>query len=57
MEPDVWNSILSTTNAQEAQHWKLYSAVGRDHGLLEGLEALHAVAETTVKLFTANLGK
>ncbi|KAJ3884668.1 hypothetical protein GG344DRAFT_71155, partial [Lentinula edodes] len=35
MEPDVWNSIPSTTNAQEAQHWKLYSAIGRDHGLLE----------------------
>ncbi|KAJ3903467.1 hypothetical protein F5879DRAFT_147757, partial [Lentinula edodes] len=55
MEPDIWTSIPNTTNAQEAQHWKLYSAVGRDHGLLEGLEALHAVAETTVKLFTANL--
>ncbi|KAJ3861183.1 hypothetical protein EV359DRAFT_66693 [Lentinula novae-zelandiae] len=68
MEPDeiifVWSTVHKdntsinyslVTNAQEAQHWKLYSAVGHDHGLLEGLEALHAVAETTVKLFTANL--
>lgn len=28
MEPDIWTSIPNMTNAQEAQHWKLYSAVG-----------------------------
>ncbi|KAJ3773632.1 hypothetical protein FB446DRAFT_787672 [Lentinula raphanica] len=55
MEPDIWDSIPSTTNAQEAQHWKLYSAVGRDHSLLQGLEALHAVSDTALRLFEANL--
>ncbi|KAJ3831325.1 hypothetical protein F5878DRAFT_520744, partial [Lentinula raphanica] len=55
MEPDIWDSIPNTTNAQEAQHWKLYSSVGHDHSLLQGLEALHAVSVTIVTLFEANL--
>jgi hypothetical protein len=25
MEPDIWESIPDTTNAEEAMHWKLYA--------------------------------
>jgi len=40
MSEDAWNSILDTTNAEEAMHWKLYATVGKNHVLLEGLEGL-----------------
>jgi len=51
MDIDLWNSIPSTTNAEEAMHWKLYSAAGRDHPILEGLHALHAVAVYYERLY------
>ncbi|TFK35257.1 hypothetical protein BDQ12DRAFT_668748 [Crucibulum laeve] len=35
MDPDVWNSIPDSTNAEEAMHWKLYCAAGRNHELME----------------------
>ena len=44
MDADIWDSIPSTNNAEEAMHWKLYSAAGRDHTFLEGMYSLHAVA-------------
>ena len=44
MEIDIWDSIPVTTNAEEAMHWKLYAATGRNHSFLEGLQALYAVA-------------
>jgi hypothetical protein len=40
MDPELWESIPETTNAEEAMHWKMYSATGRDHDFLEGLSAL-----------------
>jgi hypothetical protein len=45
MSKDAWNSILDTTNAEEAMHWKLYAAVGKNHALLEGLKGLWRFAE------------
>src|SRR5882762_1587337 len=33
MEPHIWEQMPDTTNAGEAMHWKLYSAVGRDLSL------------------------
>ncbi|KAI0683118.1 hypothetical protein BC835DRAFT_1311235 [Cytidiella melzeri] len=45
MSEFIWDSIPETTNAEEAMHWKLYSAVGRNHTFLEGLQALYKVAE------------
>jgi hypothetical protein len=44
-----------TTNAEEAMHWKLYSAVGRDLSLMDGLHGLHAVAEYYLRIYTASL--
>jgi hypothetical protein len=44
-----------TTNAKEAMHWKLYSAVGRDLSLMDGLYGLHAVAEYYLRIYTASL--
>ena len=44
MDLEIWDSLPNTTNAEEAMHWKLYSACGRDHSSLEGMNALYAVA-------------
>jgi len=44
MDVQIWDSLPNTTNAEEAMHWKLYSACGRDHNFMEGMNALHAVA-------------
>jgi len=54
MEPDIWESIPETTNAEEAMHWKLYSAAGRRHPFFEGLNALYAVAMYYSRIFDAN---
>ncbi|KAF7372007.1 hypothetical protein MVEN_00058900 [Mycena venus] len=45
MNSKLWNSIPGTTNAQEAMHFKLYAALGRKLGLMEGLKGLVAFAE------------
>lgn len=44
MDMQIWDSLPKTTNAEEAMHWKLYSACGRDHSFMEGMNALFAVA-------------
>jgi hypothetical protein len=43
MDLQIWESLPCTNNAEEAMHWKLYSACGRDHTFLEGMNALYAV--------------
>ena len=55
MEPDIWESIPDTTNAEEAMHWKLYAAAGHNHEFLEGIYALHSVASYYQCLYTASL--
>ncbi|KAF9004256.1 hypothetical protein BDQ17DRAFT_1325651 [Cyathus striatus] len=42
-----------TTNAVEAQHWKIYCTQGHDHLFKNGLYSLHAVAESYDTLFKA----
>ena len=42
MDPILWKSLPSTTNAEEAMHFKIYSAVGRSHTLMEGIFSLLA---------------
>ena len=44
MDINIWNAIPVTMNAEEAMHWKLYAAAGRNHSLMEGLRSLYAVA-------------
>lgn len=53
MSEQVWTSLPSTTNAEEAMHWKLYCAVGRNHALLEGLVSLLRVGEYYKRLHDA----
>lgn len=53
MSPQLWMSLPSTTNAEEAMHWKIYSAVGRDHGILEGFLSLLRVSEYYKRLYDA----
>lgn len=55
MDPAIWDSIPETTNAEEAMHWKLYAAAGRNHALMEGLCALSSVAAYFERLYTASL--
>ncbi|CAA7259307.1 unnamed protein product [Cyclocybe aegerita] len=45
MDIEIWTSLPSTTNAEEAMHWKLYCACGRNHPFFEGLEALFKVTK------------
>lgn len=44
MDTLIWDSIPATTNAEEAMHWKLYAAAGRNHKLMEGLQSLFGIA-------------
>jgi hypothetical protein len=44
MDIAIWDAIPTTTNAEEAMHWKLYAARGRNHLFMEGLRALYSVA-------------
>ena len=46
MGDDLWKSMPKTTNAEEAMHWKLYCAVGKELGLFEGPEGLFKFAES-----------
>lgn len=55
MEPAIWESIPDTTNAEEAMHWKLYAAAGRNHELLEGMYALYSVALYYQRIYTGSL--
>jgi hypothetical protein len=51
MDVTIWDSLPKTTNAEEAMHWKLYSACGRDHSFMEGMNSLFAVATHYQRLF------
>ena len=53
MSEQVWTSLPSTTNAEEAMHWKLYCAVGCNHTFMEGLTALLRVAHYYKRLYEA----
>jgi hypothetical protein len=55
MEAYVWDRMPDTTNAEEAMHWKLYAAVGRNQSLLDGLYGLYAVAEYYHRLYMGTL--
>ncbi|KAJ7440431.1 hypothetical protein FB451DRAFT_1191601 [Mycena latifolia] len=55
MDPELWDSIPDSTNAEEAFHWKLYCAAGRLHALMEGFRALFAVAEYYHRLYTGTI--
>jgi hypothetical protein len=57
MDIEIWESIPKTTNAEEAMHWKLYSACGRDHGFIEGMLSLYKVAEYYERLLEGSLRK
>ena len=53
MDIQIWDSLPKTTNAEEAMHWKLYSACGRDHSFMEGMNALFSVATHYQRLLDA----
>ena len=55
MDTDIWESIPESTNAEEAMHWKLYAAAGRNHAFFEGLVSLHAVAVYFERLYKAEM--
>ena len=41
MEPQLWDHLPTTTNAQESLHFQLYSAAGKKHQFFEGMKALY----------------
>ncbi|TFK34966.1 hypothetical protein BDQ12DRAFT_612483, partial [Crucibulum laeve] len=40
MPENRWAALPDTTNAEESMHWKIYSALGTRHNLMDGLHAL-----------------
>ncbi len=40
MDPKLWDELPDSTNAEEAMHAKIYTAVGRDHSLMHGVRSL-----------------
>ncbi|KAF8209897.1 hypothetical protein K438DRAFT_1571272, partial [Mycena galopus ATCC 62051] len=57
MNTALRNSIPDTTNAEEAMHLKLYSALGKSLSLLDGLRALVAFADYYRTQFDAKKSK
>ncbi|KAI0754059.1 hypothetical protein C8Q80DRAFT_1246646, partial [Daedaleopsis nitida] len=53
MDPVLWNSLPSTTNAEESMHWKIYSAVGEKHAVMEGICSLFAFVQHYDKLIAS----
>lgn len=53
MDIKIWRSLPNTTNAEEAMHWKMYSAAGRDHLFMEGLKAMYGVAVYFERMYEA----
>ena len=45
MKPELWEAIPETTNAEEAMHWKMYSATGCDYGFLDEMHSLYAITQ------------
>ena len=57
MDIAIWDSIPDTTNTEEAMHWKLYAAAGKNHSFFEGLCSLQAVSQHFEQLYQACLSK
>jgi hypothetical protein len=55
MDIELWESLPDTNNAEEAMHWKLYSACGRDHDVFGGLKGLYAVAKYYERMYNSVL--
>ncbi|EIN09955.1 hypothetical protein PUNSTDRAFT_133726 [Punctularia strigosozonata HHB-11173 SS5] len=56
MPDDYWERLPSTTNAEEAQHKKIYKALGKSgHTLLEGLKSLCGFFEHYKMLYNCSL--
>lgn len=52
-----WDKAPDTTNAEEAQHRKIYTAVGKSHEFFSGLEALFTMANLYETMHSAVLCK
>ncbi|OBZ74708.1 hypothetical protein A0H81_05700 [Grifola frondosa] len=58
MEPAIWDSsIPDTTNAEEAMHWKLYTALGQGHTVMSGIHSLYSFANLFGRQIADVLGK
>lgn len=57
MNAPLWESLPDTTNAEEAMHWKIYSAVGRDHTLMEGIRSLQSFISHFDRMIASARGK
>jgi hypothetical protein len=40
MDEKLWEALPDTTNAEESMHYKIYQAIGKGHGIIEGLQSL-----------------
>ena len=53
MEERLVESIPNTTNAEEAMHWRFYSAAGRDHSFMHSMMSLYKIAIDFERQFEA----
>jgi len=56
MDPILWKSLPSTTNAEEAMHFSFYQQQGKQHDFLEGFKALKKIADTFELKYRATSG-
>lgn len=56
MHDELWDSLPSTTNAEECMHWRLYCAVGRDNSFFDSLHGLHRFVTALEQRTDARLG-
>lgn len=56
MEPELWDMIPETTDAEEAMHFRFYKAVGTHHKFMDGLGKLWTIADSFTRLFNAVRG-
>lgn len=56
MEAELWDMLPETTNAEEAMHFRFYTAVGTHHKFMDGLGKLWKIADTFTRLLNAVRG-
>lgn len=54
MDPEIWDSIPETTNAQESLHWVSYAHCGRNHRMFPGFKQLQRLAVTFERRWDAS---
>lgn len=55
MDQELWESLPASTNPEESFHYSIYTSVGQDHSVIDGLDGLYRFANAMQALDTAVL--